>query len=115
MELPVSTTPGLRLPAIGSWAPYVSLLLAPTPVRAGLLESMRARSFFNLELHGIDLIGAEEDGIPAELVARQPDLRVPLTYKLRALEATLDRLAPEYRFAPLRDVAADVQREGAVA
>jgi hypothetical protein len=115
VELPVSTTPGWRMPAIGSWAPYVSLLLAPTAVRARLLESMRARAFFNLELHGIDLIGAEEDGIPAELVARQPDLRVPLIQKLRALEATLDRLAPEYRFRPLRDVAADVQREGAVA
>jgi hypothetical protein len=115
VELPVATTPGLRMPGIGSWAPYVSLLLAPTAVRARLLESMRGRSFFNLELHGIDLIGAEEDGIPAELVARQPDLRVPLVSKLRALEATLDRLALDYRFAPLRDVAAEVQREGAVA
>lgn len=112
VELPVSTTPLLRLPAIGSWAPFVSLLLAPTAVRARLLESMRKRSFFNLELHGIDLVGAEEDGIPAELVARQPDLRVPLVYKQRALEATLDRLALDYRFAPLADVAADVQREG---
>jgi hypothetical protein len=115
VELPVSVTPCLRLPAIGSWAPYLSLLLAPTPVRASLLEAMRARSFFNLELHGIDLIDAEEDGIPAVLVAKQPDLRVPLTHKRRALEATLDRLALEYRFAPLRDVAAEVQREGHVA
>ena len=77
-----------------------------------LLESMRARRFFNLELHGIDLIGADEDGIPAALVARQPDLRVGLAQKQRALEATLDRLAHEYRFAPLREVAAEVQREG---
>jgi hypothetical protein len=102
----------LRLPAIGNWAPYVSLLTASTAVRARILESMRKRRFFNLELHGIDLIGAEEDGIPAELVAKQPDLRVPLLTKQRALEATLDRLAPEYRFATLRDVAAEVQREG---
>jgi hypothetical protein len=93
----------------------VSLLTAPTSVRAHLLESMRGRSFFNLELHGIDLIGAEEDGIPAELVAKQPDLRVSLIYKQRALEATLDRLALDHRFLPLRDVAADLQREGAVA
>ena len=84
-------------------------------MRARLLESMRARDFFNLELHGIDLIGAEEDGIPAELVARQPDLRVSLLQKQRALEATLDRLALDYRFLPLREVAAEVQREGAVA
>jgi peptidoglycan-N-acetylglucosamine deacetylase len=115
IELPVATTPGLRMPAIGNWAPYVSLLTASTPVRARLLESMRRRDFFNLELHGIDLIGAEEDGIPAELVAKQPDLRVSLLHKQRALEATLDRLALDYRFLPLCDVAAEVQREGAVA
>jgi hypothetical protein len=110
VELPVSVTPGLRVPAIGT-----SLLLAPTAVRARLLESMRKRRFFNLELHGIDLIGAEEDGIPAVLVARQHDLRVSLTHKLRALEATLDRLALDYQFAPLCDVAAHVQREGVAA
>ncbi len=107
VELPVGVSPGLRLPAIGT-----SLLLAPTAVRARLLESMRKRPFFNLELHGIDLIGADEDGIPATLVRRQPDLRVSLAHKQRALEATLDRLAPEYRFAPLRDVATEVQRDG---
>lgn len=110
VELPISVLPGLRLPIIGTW-----LLLSPTRVRARLLESMRGRSFFNLEMHGIDLIGADEDGIPAELVARQPDLRATLTHKRRAFEATLDRLAAEYRFAPLRDVAAEVQREGHVA
>lgn len=110
VELPVSTTPRLHMPAIGTW-----LVASPTAVRVRLLEAMRARRFFNLELHGIDLIGAEEDGIPAELVARQPDLRVPLVQKQRALEATLDRLALDYRFAPLCDVAADVQREGEAA
>ena len=51
----VSVSPGLRVPAIGT-----SLLLLPTKMRARLLESMRARTFFNLELHGIDLIGADE-------------------------------------------------------
>ena len=115
VELPVATTPGLRMPAIGNWAPHVSLLSSSTAVRSRILESMRRRDFFNLELHGLDLIGAEEDGIPAELVAKQPDLRVPLVHKLRALEATLDRLSPDYRFLPLCDVAAEVQRQGAVA
>ena len=106
----MSVTPWLRLPVIGT-----SLITAPDWLRRRLVAAALSAPLFNLELHGIDLIGAEEDGIPAELVAKQPDLRVPLVHKLRALEATLDRLAPEYRFAPLRDVAADVQREGAVA
>src|SRR5262249_36940697 len=74
VELPVWTPPRLRVPAIGTW-----LVASPTPVRVRILEAMRGRSFFNLEMHGIDLIGAEEDGIPAELVAKQPDLRVSLT------------------------------------
>jgi hypothetical protein len=80
-----------------------------------VLEQMRARPFFNLELHGIDLIDADSDGIPAELVARQPDLRAPLVAKQRAFEATLDRLAHDYEIVPLREVAKRVQREGAVA
>ncbi|HJZ84813.1 MAG TPA: polysaccharide deacetylase family protein [Polyangia bacterium] len=109
VELPVAVAPGTRLPLIGT-----SIVLLPTALRARLLEWMRARSFFNLELHGLDLIDADEDGIPAALVARQPDLRRPLSHKRRALEATLDRLALEYEFAPLRQVAADVQREGRV-
>ena len=108
IELPISVSPLLRVPAIGT-----SILLAPEMVRRHLLEAMRRRRFFNFELHGIDLLDAEEDGIPAELVARQPDLRAPLLQKRRALEATLDRLALDFRFAPLSEVAADWQRLGA--
>ncbi len=107
VELPVAVTPGLRLPAIGT-----SLLLLPTPLRSRWLDGMKGRPFFNLELHGIDLIDADLDGIPSELVARQPDLRASLTDKRRAFEATLGRLALDYDFVPLRDVAARVQREG---
>jgi hypothetical protein len=107
VELPISVTPGLRIPAFGT-----SIVTFPTAARVLLLESMRARPFFNLELHGIDLIGADEDGIPAALVARQHDLRVPLLQKQRALEATLDRLALDYKFVTLREVASEVQREG---
>ncbi len=109
MELPIAVAPGLRMWMIGT-----SIVLLPTPVRAWLLELMRRRPFFNLELHGIDLADADADGIPAELVAKQPDLRRSLDEKLRALEATLDRLAPEYEFLPLREVATHVQREGHV-
>jgi hypothetical protein len=107
VELPISVSPKLRIPAFGT-----SLVALPTLARVMLLESMRKRPFYNLELHGIDMIGADEDGIPAALVARQHDLRVPLVQKQRNLEASLDRLAHDYHFAPLREVAAEVQREG---
>jgi hypothetical protein len=107
VELPIAVTPHLRLPAIGT-----NLLLFPTALRAAFLDGMRRRPFFNLELHGIDLVDADSDGIPSELVARQPDLRAPLVAKKRAFEATLDRLALDYRLVPLREVAQVVQREG---
>ncbi len=109
VEIPVSTTPALRVPAIGTW-----IVGSPTAVRARILEAMRRRPFFNLEMHGMDFVGAEEDGIPSSLVARQPDLRVPLTDKLRAFEASLDRLHPEYRFSTLAEVASDLQRDGSL-
>jgi hypothetical protein len=108
VELPVAVTPYLRLPAIGT-----TLLLAPRALRDRALAMMAHRPFFNLELHGIDLADADDDGIPGELVARQADLRVPLARKRAALEETLDRIARHFTFAPLRDAAAWVQREAA--
>lgn len=104
VELPVAVTPVLRVPAIGT-----SLLLAPDWVRTRLLDAMRARPFFNLELHGIDLADADADGIPAALIARQPDLRLPLAEKQRRFEAMLDRIAGELELCPLAEVAAAVQ------
>jgi peptidoglycan/xylan/chitin deacetylase (PgdA/CDA1 family) len=107
VELPISTTRGLRLPVIGT-----SVLGAPPSIRTRLVDAMSKRSFFNFELHGIDLIGAEEDGIPAELVSKQHDLRVPLVDKLRTLEETLDRLDTQgYAFQTLRDVAAGLDAQ----
>ena len=106
VELPIAVTPKLRVPAIGTF-----LLISPDWVRARLLEAMRPRRFFNLELHGIDLCDADVDGIPGELVSRQADLRVPLKRKQRALEATLDRLAMDYEFVTLAAAAAWAQRE----
>src|SRR5262249_1665182 len=100
VELPVTVTRGLRVPGIGT-----TILTAPSRLRLVLLDQLRVRRFFNFELHGLDLLDAEADGIPAELVARQPDLRVPVANKLRALSATLDRLRLDYQFACLRDVA----------
>jgi peptidoglycan-N-acetylglucosamine deacetylase len=110
VELPVAVTPGWRVPAIGT-----SLLLAPVALRSRWLDDMLARRFFNFELHGIDLIDADKDGIPAELVARQADLRVSLEAKQRAFEATLGRLQLDYRFETLATVARRVQREGVAA
>ena len=105
VELPIAVTPMARIPAIGT-----SLLLAPAWARRALLSAMGRRSFFNLELHGIDLADAETDGIPAELCARQPDLRLPLSVKQARFEAILDALTHAFTPVLLRDEAAIAQR-----
>jgi hypothetical protein len=106
VELPVAVTPWLRIPAIGT-----SLLVAPGAVRRGLVRAMAGRRFWNFELHGIDFADAEHDGIPGELVDRQPDLRVSIRDKLSRLEQLLDQVAADWTFATLADVAAGVQRD----
>jgi len=106
VELPIAVTPWLRVPAIGT-----SLLMAPPWLRDRCVDAMARRRFFNLELHGIDLCGADEDGIPGELVARQPDLRRPLSDKIAALDAVLDRALARAEPVTLRDAASWVSRE----
>jgi hypothetical protein len=101
LEIPLAVTPLLRTPAIGT-----SLLLAPAWLRRRWLRSMRRRALFNFELHAIDLADAEEDGLPGALVARQPDLRVPLQHKLAALEEILAELSRVFEFSTLGRAAA---------
>jgi peptidoglycan-N-acetylglucosamine deacetylase len=105
VELPVAVTPWTRIPAIGT-----SLIVLPAVVRRCIVRAMARRPFFNFELHGIDFADAEKDGIPDELVARQPDLRVPIGEKLARLGALLDQLAEGWAFTTLAEAAAAVQR-----
>ena len=105
VELPIAVTPGVRIPAIGT-----SLLAAPDWVRQRLLSSVLRTGFFNFELHGIDLADAHTDDLPAELVARQPDLRLPLEVKRARLQSTLDAVTRAGEVVLLREHAAAVQR-----
>lgn len=89
VELPVAVTKTLRLPVIGTF------LLLSKALRKTLLCGMRGQPFFNLEFHGIDLLDAKMDGIPDALVARQPDLRIPLWQKQAAMAEILSALQNE--------------------
>lgn len=102
IELPVAVTPSLRLPAIGTF------LLLSKPLRKLLLSGMTRQPFFNLELHGIDLIDAKLDGIPTELVAKQPDLQLPLWQKQAALCEILRFLQDHASMVPLSEAAAQL-------
>ena len=106
LELPITVTPWLRLHVIGT-----TLVIAPEWLRRRLAAAALGSPFFNLELHGIDLADAEADGFPAALVAKQPDLRVPLAYKLAALDTTLDEARSQgATFLPLRDAVEEIQK-----
>lgn len=106
VELPIATTPRLRVHAIGT-----SLVIAPPWLRERIIDAMAKRSFWNLELHGIDFADADQDGLPNELVARQPDLRVPIDDKLERIDRVLEAVKQRWNTATLAEVAADVQRE----
>ena len=106
VELPIAVTPWTRVPAIGT-----TLLVAPAWLRKRMIAAMSGRTLFNLELHGIDFADAERDGIPGELVERQPDLRIPIDDKLDRLNRVLDEVAARWQLATLAEAAADVQRD----
>ncbi|MEZ4403464.1 MAG: polysaccharide deacetylase family protein [Kofleriaceae bacterium] len=105
VELPVAVTPWTRVPAIGT-----SLIVASALLREHIISAMLDVPLVNLEFHGIDLCDAELDGIPGELVARQPDLRHPLAYKLEVLDSLLSRLALGRTSRTLGEVATEIQR-----
>lgn len=94
-RLPISVSPWLRLPLIGT-----TLLAGPDVLSARLRRAAERLSFFNLELHAIDLADPDRDGIAPELVRRQPELRVPLAVRRERLSALL---AARGGASPLRD------------
>lgn len=80
IELPIGTTPGLRLPIVGT-----SIILAGPALRGMLLAGARARGGLCVELHALDLLVPERDGLEPRLVALRPDLRLPLGLRRRRL------------------------------
>lgn len=99
LELPMTVTPGPRLPLIGTFV----TTLPSAAVRAAYL-ACRGEPFFNLELHAVDVLDVH-DGIAPELVRRQRDLRVPAARKLERLEALFTWLKADYEVVTLRDAA----------
>lgn len=101
-ELPIGVTGDRtgRLPYIGT---YVALA---GELGARLLTRLAAaRDFVNLELHGIDLADAREDGLEA-LAPHQLDLRKSAAAKRAALVSAITELRRQgYRFVTLGEAA----------
>ena len=91
LEIPVGVTPRARLPFLGT----LLVLAGPRGARR-LAAAMRPRGLASLELHGIDLCDAVEDGLGA-LAGRQLDLHVGLERKRASLQAALAQLAEDGR------------------
>ncbi|HEY8380296.1 MAG TPA: polysaccharide deacetylase family protein [Nannocystis sp.] len=74
-EMPISVSPLLRLPMVGTFV-----------LRGGPLfrEALRTPAL-HLELHALDLADPDDDPIDPALRRRQPELRVPLEQRLARL------------------------------
>jgi hypothetical protein len=89
-EVPMSVSPYLHLPLIGT-----VLLAGPEPL-AGALRGVAARQpYCHLELHGLDLADPGDeyhpgDGYTPELLTLQPELQVPLVLRLERLRTLLE-------------------------
>jgi len=94
LELPCSVASPLRIPVIGT-----SIALLPPAATSLLLASLARRRFVSLELHAVDLMDGQDEGL-GELSRSQPDLRVPAREKERRLRGVVARLAGRGGFAP---------------
>lgn len=88
LELPIGVTrDGTgRMPYIGT-----SVVLSGEPGARLLTDMVAGRPFVNLELHGIDLADAQEDGL-AWLMPHQPDVRRSARAKEAALRSAIGTL-----------------------
>ena len=101
-ELPIGVTRDAsgRLPYIGT-----ALALAGVAGTRALTQLIASRPFVNLELHGIDLCGAQDDGL-LPLLPYQADLRRSLADKRAALVEAVNGLKRAgFVFATLSEAA----------
>jgi len=102
-ELPIQVTPGTRLPYIGT-----SLVLAGPDGARLMTRTLMLEPFVNLELHGFDFLGADDE--LDELAPHQPDARLTRNAKLSALSAAVELLRKMgFRFVRLDEAAHTVR------
>jgi len=97
-ELPISLSPVLRFPLIGT-----SFVLAGPVVSRFLYSAIGTTRLFNLEFHGIDFLGKDEVGLSLQ-GAGQPDANLELDVKSSRIESLFLRLKSR-RFVTLAEAA----------
>ena len=111
VEVPMCTTPWTRLPYYHSMR-----LLLPSAVFGAIRAATHLRRGpITYQLHAVDLLGLEEDGLDRR-IERHPGMRLALGQKLEAARRALSYLAARRRVVPLAEIAAsrlDVLPSGA--
>lgn len=87
VELPIAVSTPARLPLTAA-----ALVLAPAALRKLMVRSLAGRDTIVVNFHAMDLVDAAADGIPAELVAYQPELSIPVEDRLERLRECLGAL-----------------------
>ncbi|MBI3182529.1 MAG: polysaccharide deacetylase family protein [Myxococcales bacterium] len=100
IELPITVSRVARLPLLGTL-----VVMAPRAVVRAMVVGLRRERFLNLELHGIDVLDAD-DGIPAELLARQRELSILRAAKVERLGELIDWLKEDFELVTLAEASA---------
>lgn len=106
VEIPMGVASFARLPWLGTTLALANDLVGEGLTRAALSDEKIPAV---LELHAMDFLGAD-DGVEPALVSAQPDLRVPLTDKLRRLEKAMRKVAERREVLLLEEMASRVER-----
>ena len=85
-EVPISVTPTLRLPMVGSF-----LLGARRSVASSLMTSFLSEPYVHLELHALDLVDPENDGIEPALSLCESSWGIASTQRQQTLRELLDK------------------------
>lgn len=100
-EIPIGVVPIARVPVIGT-----SVGALGTGAAARLARVFRrGQPSLQFEMHGIDLMDANDDAIAPALAARQPDVRRDWTAKRDAFAAFLEVVGEQHPFTTLAEAA----------
>lgn len=102
IEIPVTTTPLLRLPYY-----HTLKYLVPQSIFAAVRSMARLRGTVTYTVHAADFLGLAEDNLDSRF-GRHPGLKLSLRERLTRIEEELEVLTKNYSVVPFRTIAATV-------
>ena len=108
LELPLAVATPARLPATGA-----AIILAPALLRRAMCADLQRRDILVFNLHAMDFVDAQADGLPRSLVLRQPELRIPVARRMEILAGFFGALVAQRELLTCAGVANRLQGRGA--